>query len=202
MQVNSTDASPRLVLASASQARKSVLSKLKIPFETFTPSIDESTISGETPTQLVERLSLAKARKVSQWYPNHLIIGSDQIAVVAGKMVGKPQNREAAIGQLTAASGEAVTLFTGIALLNSESGNTQLDVLPYRVVFRELNRSMIENYIDRDQPFDCGGSLRSEGLGIALLKEFDGSDPNILLGLPLIRLIDMLANEGIHPLSS
>ncbi len=202
MQVNSTDASPRLVLASASQARKSVLSKLKIPFETFIPSIDESTISGETPTQLVERLSLAKARKVSQWYPNHLIIGSDQIAVVAGKMVGKPQNREAAIGQLTAASGEAVTLFTGIALLNSESGNTQLDVLPYRVVFRELNQSMIENYIDRDQPFDCGGSLRSEGLGIALLKEFDGSDPNILLGLPLIRLIDMLANEGFHPLSS
>ena len=200
--MNSTDASPRLVLASASQARKSVLSKLKIPFETFTPSIDESTISGETPTQLVERLSLAKARKVSQWYPNHLIIGSDQIAVVAGKMVGKPQNREAAIGQLTAASGEAVTLFTGIALLNSESGNTQLDVLPYRVVFRELNQSMIENYIDRDQPFDCGGSLRSEGLGIALLKEFDGSDPNILLGLPLIRLIDMLANEGFHPLSS
>ena len=200
--MNSTGASPRLVLASASQARKSVLTKLKIPFEKFAPSIDESAISGETPTQLVERLSLAKARKVSQRYSSHLIIGSDQIAVVAGQMVGKPQNREDAIGQLTAASGETVTLFTGIALLNSETGNTQLDVLPYRVVFRELNQSMIENYIDRDQPFDCGGSLRSEGLGIALLKEFDGSDPNILLGLPLIRLIDMLANEGFHPLKS
>ena len=200
--MNSTGASPRLVLASASQARKSVLTKLKIPFEMFAPSIDESAISGETPTQLVERLSLAKARKVSQRYSSHLIIGSDQIAVVAGQMVGKPQNREDAIGQLTAASGETVTLFTGIALLNSETGNTQLDVLPYRVMFRELNQSMIENYIDRDQPFDCGGSLRSEGLGIALLKEFDGSDPNILLGLPLIRLIDLLANEGFHPLKS
>ena len=200
--MNSTDASPRLVLASASQARKSVLIKLKIPFEMFAPSIDESAVSGETPTQLVERLSLAKARNVSQRYPSHLIIGSDQIAVVAGQMVGKPQNREDAIGQLTAASGETVTLFTGIALLNSESGNTQLDVLPYHVVFRELNQSMIKNYIDTDQPFDCGGSLRSEGLGIALLKELDGSDPNILLGLPLIRLIDMLANEGFHPLKS
>ena len=200
--MNSTGASPRLVLASASQARKSVLTKLKIPFEMFAPSIDESAIIGETPTQLVERLSLAKARKVSQRYSSHLIIGSDQIAVVAGQMIGKPQNREDAIGQLTAASGETVTLFTGIALLNSETGNTQLDVLPYRVMFRELNQSMIENYIDRDQPFDCGGSLRSEGLGIALLKEFDGSDPNILLGLPLIRLIDLLANEGFHPLKS
>ena len=200
--MNSTDASPRLVLASASQARKSVLIKLKIPFEMFAPSIDESAVSGETPTQLVERLSLAKARNVSQRYPSHLIIGSDQIAVVAGQMVGKPQNREDAIGQLTAASGETVTLFTGIALLNSESGNTQLDVLPYHVVFRELNQSMIKNYIDTDQPFDCGGSLRSEGLGITLLKELDGSDPNILLGLPLIRLIDMLANEGFHPLKS
>ena len=200
--MNSTGALPRLVLASASQARKSVLTKLKIPFETFAPSIDESGVSGESPTQLVERLSLAKAQKVSQRYPSHLIIGSDQIAVVAGQMTGKPQNREDAIEQLTAASGETVTLFTGIALLNSQSGNTQLDVLHYRVVFRELNQSMIENYIDRDQPFDCGGSIRSEGLGIALLKEFDGSDPNILLGLPLIRLIDMLANEGLHPLRS
>ena len=198
--MNSTGASPRLVLASASQARKSVLSKLKIPFETFAPSIDESMLSGESPTQLVERLSLAKARKVSKRYPSHLIIGSDQIAVVAGQMVGKPQNREDAIGQLTAASGETVTLFTGIALLNSKSGNTQLDVLPYRVVFRELKQSMIEKYIDTDQPFDCSGSLRSEGLGIALLKEFDGSDPNILLGLPLIRLIDMLVNEDFYPL--
>ena len=198
--MNSTGASPRLVLASASQARKSVLSKLKIPFETFAPSIDESMLSGESPTQLVERLSLAKARKVSKRYPSHLIIGSDQIAVVAGQMVGKPQNREDAIGQLTASSGETVTLFAGIALLNSKSGNTQLDVLPYRVVFRELKQSMIENYIDTDQPFDCSGSLRSEGLGIALLKEFDGSDPNILLGLPLIRLIDMLVNEDFYPL--
>ena len=200
--MNSTGASPRLVLASASQARKSVLTKLKIPFETFAPSIDESVLSGESPTQLVERLSLAKAKKASQWYPSHLIIGSDQIAVVAGQMVGKPENREDAIEQLTAASGETVTLFTGIALLNSKSGNTQLDVLPYRVVFRELTQSTIEHYIDTDQPFDCSGSLRSEGLGIALLKEFDGSDPNILLGLPLIRLIDMLANEGFYPLSS
>ena len=189
-----------IVLASGSATRRSVLEKLKLSFVAQAPSIDESPQPHESPEKLVERLSCEKAKEVSGKFPNHLIIGSDQVAVVEGEITGKPASRDDAIRQLTAASGQTVTLFTGLALLNSLSGNLQIDVLPYKVRFRKLTRTMIENYIDADQPYDCGGSLRSEGLGIALLEEFDGSDPNTLLGLPLIRLVDMLAVEGVHPL--
>ncbi len=198
--MNSTDQEPRLVLASASAARYSVLSKLKLDFETLSPSIDETPLPEESPGDLVRRLSWQKAKSVSDRFSRHLIIGSDQVAVVDGEITGKPANRDDAIRQLNRASGNDVTLFTGLALLNSESNHLQVDVLTYRVKFRRLTNSMIINYIDADQPFDCGGSLRSEGLGVALLEEFDGSDPNILLGLPLIRLVDMLAVEHVHPL--
>ena len=117
------------------------------------------------------------------------------------KSIGKPKDRQEAIQQLQNASGRTIELLTGLALLNSKSGFAQVDVLPYKVIFREINTVTIEEYIDRDQPYDCGGSLRSEGLGVALLKEFDGRDPNILLGLPLVRLIDMLAKESVYPLN-
>lgn len=186
----------RLVLASSSQTRRQVLSKLQIDFEIFAPNIDESSLPGESPSQLVERLSVEKSLAATTAYPGHLIVGSDQVAVVCDQVLGKPKDRNHAISQLETMSGNSVVLFTGLALLNSETGSLQSDVLQYRVNFRNLNREMIENYIDKDHPFDCGGSLRSEGLGIALLTEFDGSDPNILLGLPLIRLIDMLSAEG------
>ena len=166
----------------------------------MTPSIDETPLPEESPSELVKRLSRQKAESVSDRFSRHLIIGSDQVAVVGGKITGKPTDRDDAIGQLERASGQNVTLFTGLALFNSESNQCQIDVLPYRVRFRELTKSMILEYIDLDQPYDCGGSLRSEGLGVALLEEFDGNDPNILLGLPLIRLIDMLAVEHVHPL--
>ncbi len=198
--MNSADKELRLVLASASAARYSVLSKLKLEFETVDPSIDESPLPEESPSDLVRRLSWQKAKSVSDRFGRHLIIGSDQVAVVDGEITGKPADRDDAIRQLKKASGQNVTLYTGLALFNSESNHLQVDVLPYRVRFRKLTNSMILNYIDADQPFDCGGSLRSEGLGVALLEKFDGSDPNILLGLPLIRLIDMLAVEHIHPL--
>ena len=189
-----------IILASSSKTRKAVLEKLQLPFEISIPSVVETPLANEAPENLVERLSMAKARKVSEEYAQHLIIGSDQVAVVENRIVGKSDSRDEAIHQLQSASGKSIMLFTGLALLNSASDSIQSDVLPYRVVFRELTLEMIENYIDKDQPYDCGGGLRSEGLGVALLKEFDGSDPNILLGLPLIRLIDMLANEGVYPL--
>lgn len=191
----------RLVLASSSKARRQVLKKLEIPFETVSPCIDESALHNESPQSLVERLARAKAQKIASKYPRHLIIGSDQIAVVNQRIVGKPSSREDAIQQLLAASGQSITLYTSLALLNSETGHCQSDILPYTVRFRHLSETMIEDYVDRDQPYDCGGSLRSEGLGVSLLQEFSGSDPNILLGLPLIRLVDMLANEGIYPLA-
>ncbi|MDE0310247.1 MAG: Maf family protein [Acidiferrobacterales bacterium] len=196
----SKDKRLRLVLASSSAARHAVLSKLKLDFETLAPSIDETRLAQEPPVDLVKRLSWQKAKSVSDRFDRHLIIGSDQVAVVDGEVTGKPADRDDAIRQLKRASGRNVTLYTGLALFNSESDRLQVDVLPYRVRFRELTESMILHYIDKDQPFDCGGSLRSEGLGVALLEEFDGNDPNILLGLPLIRLIDMLAVEHVHPL--
>lgn len=188
----------KLILASASRTRKQILAKLGVPFQSMAPDIDESPLDREPPVELVERLSIAKARKASQFYPKHLIIGSDQVALLDGEIIGKPRNREHAVQQLQSSSGKSVLLYSGVALLNSASGSLQADVLPYRVQMRELTEAMIQHYIDRDQPFDCCGSLRSEGLGIALLQKFDGSDPNILLGLPLIRLIDMLKKENFH----
>lgn len=191
---------PPLILASSSTIRKRVLAKIGIEFTAIAPNINESPWPEEAPEALVQRLSEEKARKVAHQYSNHLVIGSDQVAVVNNEIVGKPSNRAQAIKQLEAASGRTVSLYTGVALLNSGTGRIQVDVLPYRVQFRKLTRAVIENYIDRDQPYDCGGSLRSEGLGIALLSKFEGEDPNILLGLPLIRLIDMLAEESVFPL--
>lgn len=185
----------KLVLASGSETRKKVLSKLDVPFESVSPDIDESPFDGESPIQLVERLSIEKAKKVAACYSDHLIIGSDQVALLDGVIMGKPTSREHAIQQLSNASGKAVTLYSGLALLNTQSGNIQSDVLPYRVYMRELTHSIIERYVDQDQPYNCCGSLKSEGLGIALLNKIEGVDPNILLGLPLIRLIDMLEME-------
>ena len=196
----SIQSQPPLILASSSTIRKRVLAKIGIEFTAIAPNINESPWPEEAPEALVQRLSEEKARKVAHQYSNHLVIGSDQVAVVDNEIVGKPSNRAQAIKQLEAASGRTVSLYTGVALLNSGTGRIQVDVLPYRVQFRKLTRAVIENYIDRDQPYDCGGSLRSEGLGIALLSKFEGEDPNILLGLPLIRLIDMLAEESVFPL--
>ena len=189
-----------LVLASSSKTRKSVLEKIQIPFTVAVPDIDETPNPNESPQELVLRLSLAKARRVAEIHPQHLIIGSDQVAVHNNQIVGKPKDRDQAINQLQSSSGKIISLYTGLALLNSSTGSTQSDVLQYQVYFRKLTQKMILDYIDRDKPYDCGGSLRSEGLGIALLKKFEGDDPNILLGLPLIRLIDMLCEEQVFPL--
>jgi len=187
-----------LVLGSSSPYRKAVLDKLEIPFRTDTPRITETRSPGEPPADLVQRLAEMKARDVGSRHPGALIIGSDQVASVDEEILGKPGNRENAIAQLLAASGQTVTFLTGLSLYNSETGRTQTAVEPFVVRFRELTRSQIERYVDRDQPYDCAGSFKSEGYGITLFSGLEGRDPNALMGLPLILLVDLLANEGVR----
>ena len=191
---------PRLILASTSPYRRELLEHLQIPFETIAPNIDETPLPDETPQQLVERLAITKARAVARNTKSALVIGSDQVAVHNGAITGKPRDHKHAVQQLRAASGNTITLYTGLALVNSESDSTQSEVVPYRVVFRVLTDEQIETYLRKEQPYDCTGSVKSEGLGIALLQRFEGDDPNTLIGLPLMRLVDMLEQEGILPL--
>ncbi len=186
-----------LVLASTSPFRKALLAKLNIPFTTSSPNIDEEPLANETAQQLVSRLAQEKAKAVASAYPNALIIGSDQVATIEGKIVGKPGNRSKAIEQLTWASGKRVTFYTGLCLYNSYSQKSQLCCDPFHVHFRPLERSQIERYLDIEEPYNCAGSFKSEGLGIVLFSQLEGNDPNTLIGLPLIHLTDMLANEGL-----
>ncbi len=186
-----------LVLASSSPYRRQLLEKLGLPFETISPEIDESAQPGEHPEALVARLAEHKARAAASHYPDALIIGSDQVAVLDGTIVGKPGSHENAVRQLQAASGKKIIFHTGVCLLNSRTGKTQTEAVPYTVVFRRLGRQQIENYLRKEQPYNCAGSFKSEGLGIALFERFEGEDPNTLIGLPLIRLVDMLEREGM-----
>lgn len=187
----------RLILASSSPFRRELLSRLMIPFEVVVPDVDETPHLGESPERLVERLAISKAQAVAAKHPNTLVIGSDQVAVYNGAIVGKPHTHERAVAQLKAASGRTVVLHTGLALVNSATGRVQSAVVPYRVVFRALTDAQIENYLRKEQPYHCAGSVKSEGLGVALLDRFEGDDPATLIGLPLIRLIRMLENEGL-----
>ena len=186
---------PKLVLASSSPFRKMLLERLLVPFETINPDIDETPMIGETPLQLVKRLAVEKAQAVASDYPNSLIIGSDQVAMHGEEIVGKPHTHERAVSQLRSASGKEIKLFTGLALINSETKAVQADVIPFTVYFKQLSEEVIENYLRKEEPYNCAGSVRAEGLGIALLKRFEGDDPNALIGLPLIRLISMLEKE-------
>jgi septum formation protein len=187
----------KLILASSSPYRRELLERLKIPFEVIAPEVDEAPLPGETPSALVERLSVEKARKIADGRPGTLVIGSDQVAVYNGEIVGKPHSHDKAVQQLRSASGRAVTLYTGLALFNADNQRVQIEVIPYRVTFRTLTDAQIESYLRKEQPYSCAGSVRSEGLGIALLERFEGDDPNTLIGLPLIRLVRMLENEGV-----
>lgn len=193
---NSKKTNPTLVLGSSSPFRKEVLSSLMVPFETHSPDIDESALVNESPIELVERLSIKKAQEVAKSYPNALIIGSDQVAMHGNKVVGKPHTHEVAVTQLREASGKKIELFTGLALLNSKTGQIQSEVVPFTVHFKKLSDDTIERYLRKEQPYNCAGSVRSEGLGVSLFERFDGEDPNTLIGLPLIRLISMLDVEG------
>lgn len=187
----------KLILASSSPYRRALLTRLKVPFETISPDVDETPMPGEMPEQMVERLSRAKARKVAANHRDALVIGSDQVAVYNGKIVGKPHGHDNAVAQLREASGRTVMLYTGLVLFNTTTGKEQREVVPYRVTFRKLTDELIESYLTKEQPYSCAGSVKSEGLGIALLEKFEGDDPNTLVGLPLIRLVRMLENEGV-----
>jgi MAF protein len=186
-----------LVLGSSSPYRKAVLDKLGIPFTSDTPRISETRSPGESPADLVQRLADMKARDVGSRHPGALIIGSDQVASLDQKILGKPGNRANAIAQLLAASGKTVTFLTGLSLYNSATGRIQTAVEPFVVRFRQLTPTQIERYIDRELPYDCAGSFKSEGYGITLFSGLEGRDPNALMGLPLILLVDLLANEGV-----
>jgi len=186
-----------LVLGSTSPFRKALLDKLGIPFITDTPNTDETRRPGETPDRLVRRLAEDKARDVASRFPGALVIGSDQVACVGDEILGKPGNRENAIAQLSAASGKAVTFYTGLCLYNAANDQVQVAVEPFVVHFRVLGSAQIERYIDREQPFNCAGSFKSEGFGITLFAALEGRDPNALVGLPLIRLVEMLDRQGV-----
>ena len=187
----------KLILASSSPFRRELLSRLMIPFEVVVPDVDETPHQHESPQALVERLAILKAQTVASKQSGALVIGSDQVAVHSGEIVGKPLTHERAVEQLRSASGKTVMLYTGLALVNSSSERVQSVVVPYGVTFRVLTDLQIENYLRKEQPYHCAGSVKSEGLGAALLERFDGEDPATLIGLPLIRLIRMLENEGL-----
>jgi len=186
---------PRLILGSSSPFRKILLERLMLPFETANPNIDETPLEGETPIKLVERLAIAKAQEIAKTNPNSLIIGSDQVALHGKEIVGKPHTHERAVEQLKTASGKKIELFTGLALINSITGSIQSEVVPFTVHFKKLSESTIERYLRKEKPYNCAGSVRSEGLGVVLFERFEGDDPNALIGLPLIRLVAMLENQ-------
>ncbi len=186
----------KLVLGSTSPFRKALLERLHIDFVCDSPDIDETPLPNESVEEMVIRLAIAKAQAISQRHPESLIIGSDQSAVLNGKKLSKPGNFENAFKQLTRASGQKITFQTGLCLLNSATGNIQSVCVPYTVVFKTLTPTMIKNYLHKEEPYNCAGSFKSEALGIALFERFEGSDPNALIGLPLIELVNFLDNEG------
>jgi septum formation protein len=184
-----------LILASSSSYRRELLQKLQISFSCVSPKLDESALPDEKPHQTALRLSQEKAKKVALEYPHALIIGCDQVATLEGVILGKPLNHKNATNQLQAMRGKEVTFYSAICLYNAETNTMQSEVVPYLVKFRNLTDQEIENYLTKDQPYQCAGSAKSEGLGIALIERMIGEDPNALVGLPLIKLISMFANE-------
>jgi len=188
----------RLILASTSAYRRELLARLQIPFEIADPQTDESVLPGEGPATTAERLAVAQAKAVANRFPDALIIGSDQVAFMGNQRFGKPLIRERAVEQLQSMRGRTVTFHTGLCLHNSASGRNQVCGVPTEVTFRQLSDEEIERYLDKEQPYHCAGSAKSEGLGIAMLSSMRGDDPNALIGLPLIALCGMLRAEGLQ----
>ncbi len=198
MKPNHTTTTP-LILASSSPFRKALLEKLSIPFTTDSPDIDESRRPAETIDQYVARLSEIKAQTIAERSPkNSLIIGSDQVAIFDNEVLGKPGTRANAIKQLQKFSGHRIKFVTGLCLIDNNTQNKQTILEPFFVVFRTLSDQQIERYVDQEQPLNCAGSFKSEGLGITLFERLEGDDPNTLIGLPLIRLVQLLSNIGIQ----
>lgn len=187
----------QLVLASTSRYRRELLERLQLPFIAAAPDIDETPAGDETPCELALRLACAKAQAVKTTFPTALIIGCDQVAVVDGTLLGKPGDHGNATRQLRLMRGKAVSFFTALCLLNAQTARVQRDVVTVVVYMRELSDAQIERYLEAEQPYDCAGSACIEGLGITLVEKLHGDDPHALIGLPLIRLCDMLRNENI-----
>ena len=190
-----------LVLASSSPYRRELLSRLGLRFEVVSPDIDESRREGEPPRTLVARLARGKARAVASLRPRALVIGSDQVAVLDGRVLGKPGGHDASLRQIRAAAGRRVQFLTGVALVNAVSGEVQCGVEEFEVVFRPLSDRQAEAYVRAEEPYDCAGGFRAEGLGVALFERMEGRDPTALIGLPLITLTSMLQREGVDPLT-
>jgi MAF protein len=190
-----------LVLGSTSVFRQAILEKLNLPFQTAKPNIDETALINETPQALVERLAIEKAKAVADKFPNALIIGSDQVAVCEGEILGKPHNFDNGVVQLTKFSNKAVTFYTGLCVLDSASNTVKSLVEPFVVHFNELSPLEIESYLKAEQPYNCAGSFKSEALGICLFRKLEGDDPNTLIGLPLIKLVSLLKQHGLDVLA-
>ena len=189
-----------LVLASSSRFRQAILDRLQLPYQCYSPDIDEPPLPGKSPQALVHRLALSKAHAVAERFPHHCIIGSDQIALFEGDILGKPHTAERARANLARFSRHKVTFLTGLALLDTRHQRHQVHIEPFDVVFRTLSEQEIERYVALEQPLDSSGSFRMEGLGIALFERLEGHDPNALIGLPLIALCNMLRQVGMNPL--
>jgi septum formation protein len=187
-----------LVLASSSVYRNELLKRLNLPFETIAPDVDETPLPQESARATSVRLAEVKARAVAGKYPDALIIGSDQVALLEGNQLGKPLTHDNAVKQLRAMRGKTTHFYTALTLLNSRTGHMQTEVAENFVTLRELSDEEIENYLLREQPYHCAGSAKTEGLGIALISRMSGDDPNALIGLPLILLVDMLQRENVR----
>ncbi|MEX6157814.1 Maf family protein [Providencia manganoxydans] len=190
-----------IILASTSPYRQQLLKKLGLPFLAVAPNVDESAVLNESAEALVTRLAHAKAHAISKQYQQHLIIGSDQVCVIEGQIMGKPLNYDKAFQQLKKASGHKVTFYTGLCLLDSSTGSYQVQCELFNVYFRSLSDKEIESYLRKEEPYQCAGSFKSEGLGIVLFDRLEGRDPNTLIGLPLILLLEMLRHHGYSPLN-
>lgn len=190
-----------ILLASSSPYRRELLTRLGLPFETASPDIDETSFTQESAQELATRLATSKARALAPTWPGHWIIGSDQVACLQdGTLLNKPGNHDRAVQQLSRSSGQRVSFMTGLALMDSDSGQTQIHCEHFYAHFRPLTLDEIESYLHTEKPYDCAGSFKMEGLGIALFSRLEGRDPNSLVGLPLIALTDMLRNWGLNPL--
>ncbi len=186
-----------IILASTSPYRQGLLGRLQIPFQCHSPEVDEKRLPDEAPGAMAARLALAKARSVAAKHPEALVIGSDQVAALDGRVMGKPGNHPAARAQLRASAGRVVQFYTGVALCRASEGFERCEVEPFSAYFRDIDDKSIENYLLLEQPYDCAGSFKCEGLGIALFARLEGRDPTSLEGLPLIALTGLLAEAGV-----
>jgi septum formation protein len=190
----------RLVLASTSPYRRALLQRLGVHFSVADPEVSEERRPGEAPENMAGRLAEAKARAVANRFPDSLIVGSDQVAVSDGEILGKPLTHANAVRQLSTLSGREAVFHTAVCVHNTRTGVARVRVVPCRVTFRRLGDAVIERYLSKEQPYDCAGSAKSEGLGIALIAKMESEDPSALLGLPLIALVDLLHEQGLDVL--